>query len=102
MAWRECRIALAAAVLAISFVGAGAQERYGIGRLATPAEIAGWNIDIGRDGSNLPAGKGRDVISPRIVIFKLCEIKYRARVNRAPTSISMPLSYGRKESQETR
>ncbi len=31
---------------------------YGIGRAATPAEIAGWNIDIGRDGSNLPAGSG--------------------------------------------
>jgi cytochrome c len=38
---------------------AQAQERYGIGRTATPAEIAGWNIDIGgNDGSNLPAGSG--------------------------------------------
>jgi len=24
----------------------------------TPAEIAGWNIDIDRDGSNLPPGSG--------------------------------------------
>lgn len=38
--------------------GAAAQSPYGIGRPATPAEIAGWNIDIGRDGRNLPAGSG--------------------------------------------
>ena len=31
---------------------------FGIGRVATPAEIAGWNIDIGRDGSGLPPGSG--------------------------------------------
>ena len=35
-----------------------AQGQYGIGRPATEVEIAGWNIDIGRDGSNLPAGSG--------------------------------------------
>lgn len=35
-----------------------AQSPYGIGRAATPAEIAGWNIDVGRDGSNLPPGSG--------------------------------------------
>src|ERR1700722_7291868 len=35
-----------------------AQSPYGIGRPATAAEIAGWNIDIGRDGSNLPTGSG--------------------------------------------
>jgi mono/diheme cytochrome c family protein len=34
------------------------QGHYGIGRPATAAEIAGWNIDIGRDGSNLPTGSG--------------------------------------------
>ena len=41
-------------------LGAGlhAQGHYGIGRPATEAEIAGWNIDIGRDGANLPAGSG--------------------------------------------
>jgi mono/diheme cytochrome c family protein len=31
---------------------------YGIGRTATDAEIAGWNIDIGRNGENLPPGSG--------------------------------------------
>jgi S-disulfanyl-L-cysteine oxidoreductase SoxD len=31
---------------------------YGIGHTATPAEVSGWNIDIGRDGSGLPPGSG--------------------------------------------
>jgi S-disulfanyl-L-cysteine oxidoreductase SoxD len=35
-----------------------AQGHYGIGRFATPAEIAGWSIDIDRDGNNLPPGSG--------------------------------------------
>ena len=35
-----------------------AQSLYGIGRIATPAEIAGWNIDIDRYGDNLPPGSG--------------------------------------------
>ena len=42
----------------VSLARAETQGQYGIGRAATPAEIAGWNIDIGRDGSNLPPGSG--------------------------------------------
>src|SRR3977135_180669 len=37
---------------------AQAQSPYGIGRSATPAEIAGWNIDVDRYGDNLPPGSG--------------------------------------------
>ena len=33
-------------------------ERYGIGRPATQAEIAGWDIDVSPDGTGLPAGQG--------------------------------------------
>ena len=48
-----------AAVLALSFAArAETPGHYGIGRTATDTEIAGWNIDIGRDGSNLPPGSG--------------------------------------------
>src|ERR1700744_3277935 len=47
------------------------QGNYGIGRSATPAEIAGWNIDIGRDGSNLPAGSGT-VSHGREVVEQQC------------------------------
>jgi len=58
MRWLEtCGIAVAIALSAFSNE-AQAQSPYGIGRPATAAEIAGWNIDIGRDGSNLPEGSG--------------------------------------------
>jgi S-disulfanyl-L-cysteine oxidoreductase SoxD len=50
------------AILAVTALGlstqARAQSHYGIGRTATEAEIAGWNIDIDRNGNNLPAGSG--------------------------------------------
>ena len=46
------------AVMALISAPAQAQSHYGIGRAATAAEIAGWNIDIGRDGENLPSGRG--------------------------------------------
>ena len=32
--------------------------RYGFGKPATPAEIAGWDIDVRPDGKGLPAGRG--------------------------------------------
>jgi mono/diheme cytochrome c family protein len=42
----------------VSTASTRAQSKYGIGRVATPDELAGWNIDIGRDGSGLPGGSG--------------------------------------------
>jgi cytochrome c len=55
---RELCIA-AFAVLALACVTAAhSQSPYGIGRSATPADIAGWNIDIDRYGNNLPPGSG--------------------------------------------
>ncbi|MCC6889196.1 MAG: c-type cytochrome [Hyphomicrobiales bacterium] len=37
--------------------GQGA-ARLGIGRLASPSEVAGWDIDVRPDGLGLPPGKG--------------------------------------------
>jgi cytochrome c len=54
---REPILAFVLFVLA-SVTQAYAQGPYGIGRAATPAEIAGWNIDIDRYGNNLPQGGG--------------------------------------------
>lgn len=49
------------AVLALAISASSAQSqqnsKFGIGRTATKAEIAGWNIDIDRKGTNLPPGK---------------------------------------------
>lgn len=48
-------IAMAAATVAI----AAEPGRFGYGRIATPEEIAGWDIDVrGDDGAGLPAGSG--------------------------------------------
>ena len=58
MATRSTR-ALGAAFLLLGLIGAArAAERYGIGRAATQAEIAAWNIDIDREGRKLPPGSG--------------------------------------------
>jgi S-disulfanyl-L-cysteine oxidoreductase SoxD len=51
-------LAMLALTVIASSSRAETQGHYGIGRAATSVEIAGWNIDIGRDGSNLPAGSG--------------------------------------------
>jgi len=55
---REFQIAAFAGFALACATSAQAQGPYGIGRAATPAEIAGWNIDIDRYGNNLPPGSG--------------------------------------------
>ena len=71
MRWREiCGVAFVV-LLCASASSARAQSTYGIGRPATAAEIAGWNIDIGPDGSNLPAGRG-SVSQGRDVFAQQC------------------------------
>src|SRR5450432_3133509 len=58
MRMRKLFIAASAAFATVCTTSAQAQSPYGIGRSATPAEIAGWNIDIDRYGNNLPPGSG--------------------------------------------
>jgi cytochrome c len=58
MRTRELHIVVLAAVVLACATSAKAQSPYGVGRPATPAEIAGWNIDVDRDGHNLPPGSG--------------------------------------------
>lgn len=46
-------------LLAAACVGATAEERYpGIGRAATPREVAAWDIDVRPDFKGLPPGRG--------------------------------------------
>ena len=58
MPMRELHIAAFAVVALACVTPAQSQSPYGIGRSATPAEVAGWNIDIDRYGNNLPTGSG--------------------------------------------
>lgn len=48
-------VAISLALLASS---AHAEGRFGFGRAPSAEEIAGWNIDIDRDGRKLPPGRG--------------------------------------------
>ncbi|MCJ2142635.1 c-type cytochrome [Methylobacterium sp. E-066] len=64
--------ALAGAAFLFGIAGAAdAAERFGIGRPATEAEIAAWNIDIDRDGRKLPPGSG-SVAQGRAVFEAQC------------------------------
>lgn len=61
-------LALSVAVLASS---AQAEGRFGFGRVPTAEEIAGWNIDIDRDGRKLPPGHG-SVVQGRALFEAQC------------------------------
>ena len=64
--------ALTGAALLLGIAGAArSAERLGIGRPATEAEIAAWNIDIDRDGRKLPPGSG-SVAQGRAVFEARC------------------------------
>jgi cytochrome c len=78
-------------------------ERFGIGREATPMEIARWNTDVRPDGTGLPAGKG-DALQGKVVYMNKCARchgshgyngPYQALVTAPPDSIKN--KDGRKE-----
>jgi S-disulfanyl-L-cysteine oxidoreductase SoxD len=69
--------ALTAMVLGVQ-VHAQTPSHYGIGRAATDAEIAGWNIDVGRNGGNLPPGSG-SVAHGREVFEQQCAACHGAK-----------------------
>jgi S-disulfanyl-L-cysteine oxidoreductase SoxD len=55
---RTLKLGLAISAVMALGSSAQAQDHYGIGRTATDAEIAGWNIDVDPSGANLPPGSG--------------------------------------------
>jgi cytochrome c len=55
---RKAGLGLAAVLGVVCFAGAAAQEGPGLGVLATPEQIAGWDISIAPDGAGLPPGSG--------------------------------------------
>ncbi len=54
----KCLSALARAARARRHRPTPTDRKLDIGRAATPAEIAGWDIDVRADGQGLPPGKG--------------------------------------------
>ena len=70
----SCRDARALAV-AVALWGAGTAiaddgARFGFGTPAGDAEIAGWNIDVGPDGEDLPAGRGTALQGEELYLSK--------------------------------
>lgn len=65
---------LAAALLALT-AGAAAEEPpgYGLGRVATTEEIAGWDIDVRPDGLGLPPGSG-SVLDGEVIYLEQCAV----------------------------
>jgi cytochrome c len=56
VSFAACAALLAWLVAGVSLAVAG--EDFGIGRAASPSEIAGWDIDVAPDGAGLPPGGG--------------------------------------------
>ena len=74
---RLARLTLAiAAALAAGAACAG--EPYGIGRKATPQEIAGWDIDVSPNGAGLPPGRG-DARQGEAIFAEKCASCHGAR-----------------------
>ncbi|MEL6576021.1 MAG: cytochrome c [Pseudomonadota bacterium] len=63
----EAGLALALIALAAPALADG----YGLGREATPAEVAAWDIDVRPDGQGLPEGSG-DVLTGEEVFAEQC------------------------------
>ena len=59
MRTREWRAASAAVLTTLLLTDpCAAQQTFAIGRPATAAEVAAWDIDVAPDGRNLPPGRG--------------------------------------------
>jgi mono/diheme cytochrome c family protein len=66
------RVLIGCAVLSGAACRAEGQSapRYGVGRPATPAEIAAWDIDVNPSGAGLPAGRGTATDGARVYAAK--------------------------------
>jgi cytochrome c len=62
---------LCLAILLAGVTPAFAGERYDLGRPASAAEVAGWDIDVAPDGKGLPPGSG-SVAQGRAVFAEIC------------------------------
>ncbi|MGB0506064.1 MAG: c-type cytochrome [Pikeienuella sp.] len=61
------------AILAVMVASPAAADTLGLGRAATPEEVAAWNIDVRPDGQGLPEGRG-DVETGEEVFAEKCAI----------------------------
>lgn len=69
--WAAPAICAVAALAAVAAQAAEPRAPYGLGRPATPGEIAGWDIDVRADGAGLPPGSG-GVAEGRTIYAQKC------------------------------
>jgi mono/diheme cytochrome c family protein len=74
------RLALALVVggCATASVSRGVMEGPNLGREATPAQIAGWDISVGPDGAGLPSGRGTPAAGATVYEQK-CQVCHGAK-----------------------
>ena len=65
--FRKSAVLVASLVMLSSPVMAG---KLGLGRVALPAEIAAWDLDISPDGTGLPAGSGDAIVGEELFAEK--------------------------------
>jgi S-disulfanyl-L-cysteine oxidoreductase SoxD len=71
-------LALVVGGCASARVTPGAMESPNLGREATPAQIAGWDISVGPDGVGLPPGKGTPATGATVYEQK-CQVCHGAK-----------------------
>lgn len=71
MSHKSITIAAAMALLLVAVDTAPSAERIHLGRPATAADIAAWDIDVTGDGKGLPAGRG-SVAEGRTLFTEVC------------------------------
>ena len=72
---------VAAAVALILLSSAALAEGPELGRVATPDEIASWDISVGPDGTGLPSGRGTpkqgEAVYAQGLRPKMCRLPWR-------------------------
>ena len=58
MSMRSLTAVVIVSIAVAGYAGSMAQEAPNLGRPATPAEVAGWDISLPPDGTGLPSGSG--------------------------------------------
>src|SRR5256886_6667876 len=71
-------LALVLAGCASASATRGGMEGPNLGREATPAQIAGWDISVGPDGAGLPAGRGTPAAGATVYEQK-CQVCHGAQ-----------------------
>jgi len=82
-------VLISPAVSVINTKAAGPQKKFGLGRMATAAEVKAWDIDVRPDGRGLPEGQGKASDGEKIYTSKCaaCHGDFGEGVDRWPVLV---------------